>query len=49
MNVFEAHLIALAESMAEQLISHLLVHFENQLGLKLPVPEAAKIPASIKS
>ena len=48
MNVFEAHLIALAESMAEQLIMHLVAHFENKLGLQLPVPAAAKITTDSK-
>ena len=41
MNVFEAQLIALAESMAEQLIAHLVSKLEAKLGLSLVVPPQA--------
>lgn len=38
MNALEAQLVALAESLAEQLISHLMVKLESKLGVSLPVP-----------
>lgn len=38
MNIFEEHLIALAESMAETLIMHLVAKIEAKLGIIVPVP-----------
>lgn len=44
MNVFEAQLIALAESMATQLVSHLIAKLEAKLGVSLVVPPQAVNP-----
>ena len=43
MNVFEAQLVALAESMAEKLIAHLVSQLEAKLGIGLVIsPQVTK-------
>lgn len=46
MGVFEAQLIALAEAMAEQLITHLVAKLENKLGVTIPV--AVQTPQAVE-
>jgi hypothetical protein len=41
MNILEQKLIQLAESLAEQLITHLMIKLESKLGVQLPVPPQA--------
>ncbi len=45
MNIFESQLLALAESLAEQLVGHLVSELETKLGLSLVVPsQEAEVP-----
>lgn len=40
MNVFEAHLLAIAEAMVEKILMHMAQKLEEKLGLSLPKGES---------
>lgn len=48
MNLFEAQLIALAESMAEQLIGHLVAQLEAKLGIQVVPAAPVQTPQSVE-